>query len=91
VLTDFEFMHDPVFLPSCWTQAAGDKVPFIIGVFECFGAVRRCFSKLTGREHGTFLFDTEGGFAAQRAVAPAYWVLLTVYGDDQGKLRRLFA
>ncbi|MGB7691688.1 MAG: hypothetical protein WBM12_02270, partial [Pseudolabrys sp.] len=62
-----------------------------IGVFECFGAFRRFFSKLFGCEHKTLLCDTEGGLPLNGAVTPAYWVLFTEYGDDRDKLRRLFA
>ena len=62
-----------------------------IGVFECFGAFRRFFSKLFGREHETLLCDTEGGLPLNGAMTPAYWVLVAVYGDDQDELRRLFA
>lgn len=58
-----------------------------IGVFECFGAFRRFFSKLFGREHETLLCDTEGGLPLNGAVTPAYWVLLAIYGDDQDELR----
>jgi hypothetical protein len=62
-----------------------------IGVFKCFGAFRRFFSKLFGREHETLLCDTEGGLPLNGAMTPAYWVLLTIYGDDQDELRRRFA
>ena len=62
-----------------------------IGVFECFGAFRRFFSKLFGCEHETLLCDTEGGLPLNGAVTPAYWMLVTVYGDDQDELRRLFS
>jgi hypothetical protein len=62
-----------------------------IGVFECFGAFRRFISKLFGREHETLLRDTERGLPLDGAVTPAYWVLLTRYGDDRDELRPLFA
>ncbi|MGB8637652.1 MAG: hypothetical protein WCD30_05900, partial [Pseudolabrys sp.] len=39
----------------------------------------------------TLLCDTEGGLPLNGAVTPAYWVLVTEYGDDRDKLRRLFA
>jgi hypothetical protein len=58
-------------------------------VFECFGAFRRFFSKLFDREHETLLCDTNGGLPRNGAVTPAYWVLVTVYGDDQDELRYL--
>lgn len=48
------------------------------------------FSKF-GREHETFPCDTESGLPLIAAVTPAYWMLFTVHGDDQGKLRPLFA
>jgi hypothetical protein len=47
-----------------------------IGVFECFGAFRRLFSKLFGYEHETLLCDTEGGLPLNGAVTPAYWMLV---------------
>ena len=33
-LTDFEFMHDPAFLPSCWTWRAVGGTLFILVVMQ---------------------------------------------------------